>query len=418
MSWTPQHLDQLGYLSRGRSRHRPRDAAHLYDGPYPFIQTGDIKHAGLYVTTYEQTYSEVGLEQSRLWPAGTLCITIAANIADTAILGIDACFPDSVIGFIPDEKKADARFVKYLFDATIQQRVQQFTQGAAQDNLSQEKLLSIEFMVPSISEQSRIADILSAYDDLIENNRRRMALLEDAARQLYREWFVRLRFPGYEHTRITNGVPEGWEKKRFGKVLNHEIGGGWGQDEPQGTETEEGYVIRGTDIPEVEAGDFGAVGLRYHDPRRLPQRILQAGDIIFEVSGGSATQAIGRTLLITEETLRALAPRVICASFCKLFRVEDLVSPYFLLRFLRHIRESGELSVFQKQSASALQNFQYQAFLEEQEVLVPTTVLLKEFCATQASFLRQQQTLAIQSHKLRAARDLLLPRLMSGDIAA
>ena len=68
MSWTPQRLDQLGYLSRGRSRHRPRDAAHLYDGPYPFIQTGDVKHAGLYITDYQQTYSEAGLEQSRLWP--------------------------------------------------------------------------------------------------------------------------------------------------------------------------------------------------------------------------------------------------------------------------------------------------------------------------------------------------------------
>ena len=145
MSWTLQRLDQLGYLSRGRSRHRPRDAAHLYGGAYPFIQTGDVKHAGLYIKDYRQTYSEAGLQQSRLWSAGALCITIAANIADTAILGIDACFPDSVIGFIPDEKKADARFVKYLFDATIKQRVRQFTQGAAQDNLSQEKLLSIQF---------------------------------------------------------------------------------------------------------------------------------------------------------------------------------------------------------------------------------------------------------------------------------
>ena len=102
MSWTPHRLDELGYLSRGRSRHRPRDAAHLYGGPYPFIQTADVKHAGLYITDCQQSYSEAGLEQSRMWPAGTLCITIAANIADTAILGIDACFPDSVIGFIPD----------------------------------------------------------------------------------------------------------------------------------------------------------------------------------------------------------------------------------------------------------------------------------------------------------------------------
>ena len=163
MSWQSKGLDQLGTVSRGRSRHRPRDAAHLYGGPHPFVQTGDVKHAGLYVTDYTQTYSDAGLEQSKLWPAGTLCITIAANIADTAILGIDACFPDSVIGFNADPVQADARFVKYLFDATIKGRAQQFSQGATQDNLSQEKLLSLKFDVPKLDEQTRIARKPSRY---------------------------------------------------------------------------------------------------------------------------------------------------------------------------------------------------------------------------------------------------------------
>ncbi len=112
--WPLRRLDELGYVSRGRSRHRPRDAAHLYGGPYPFIQTADVKHANLYIREFTQTYSEAGLAQSKLWKAGTLCITIAANIADTAILDIDACFPDSVIGFIPDEKKADVRFINLI----------------------------------------------------------------------------------------------------------------------------------------------------------------------------------------------------------------------------------------------------------------------------------------------------------------
>ena len=156
MSWEAKGLDELGYVSRGRSRHRPRDAAHLYGGSHPFVQTGDVKHAGLYLTEYTQTYSQDGLAQSRMWPAGTLCITIAANIADTAILGFDACFPDSVIGFIPDDKKADARFIKYLFDALLQRKYKQFTQGAAQDNLSQAKLLSLKFPIPGISEQKQI----------------------------------------------------------------------------------------------------------------------------------------------------------------------------------------------------------------------------------------------------------------------
>ena len=135
-------LDSLGTVSRGRSRHRPRDAPFLYGGPYPFVQTGDVKKAGLYLREFGQTYSEAGLAQSKLWPVGTLCITIAANIADTAILDIEACFPDSVIGFVADQKKADPRFMKYLFDAVLKARFQSFTQGAAQDNLSQAKLLS------------------------------------------------------------------------------------------------------------------------------------------------------------------------------------------------------------------------------------------------------------------------------------
>ncbi|WP_288362803.1 restriction endonuclease subunit S [uncultured Spongiibacter sp.] len=232
MSWSEKSIDQLGFVSRGRSRHRPRDAAHLYGGQYPFVQTGDVKHAGLYLTDYSQTYSEEGLAQSKLWPVGTLCITIAANIADTSILAIDACFPDSVIGFIPDSEKADARFVKYLFDAVLKLRYRQFTQGAAQDNLSQAKLLALKFLVPDdVTEQIRIADFIATYDDLIENNRRRIQLLEESARLLYQEWFVHLRFPGHEQVEITDGVPEGWEKKplkqiatlNYGKALKAEV---------------------------------------------------------------------------------------------------------------------------------------------------------------------------------------------------
>src|SRR5437879_5225090 len=137
MKWRPKRLDELGHVSRGRSRHRPRDAAHLYGGLHPFVQTGDIKAAQLNLTEYSQTYSEAGLEQSKKWPAGTLCITIAANIAETAILGIEACFPDSVIGFLADEKQCDVRFIKYKLDM-VKRTFQQVSQGAAQDNLSQE----------------------------------------------------------------------------------------------------------------------------------------------------------------------------------------------------------------------------------------------------------------------------------------
>ena len=224
MSWEYKTLDQLGEVSRGRSKHRPRNDPSLFGGKYPFIQTADVKAANFYITEYDTTYNEKGLAQSRLWNPGTLCITIAANIADTGILVMDACFPDSVMGFLPYEGIADVRFVKYCFDI-LQQNCKKISQGAAQDNLSWEKLSTILFPAPPIEVQTKIADILSTYDNLIENNKKQIKLLEEAAQRLYKEWFIDLRFPGHETTPIVDGIPEGWSKEELGNIAVLRAGG-------------------------------------------------------------------------------------------------------------------------------------------------------------------------------------------------
>lgn len=210
-----KRLNELGTVDRGRSRHRPRNEPALYGGPYPFVQTGDIKASPFYITTHDQTYSELGLSQSKLWPEGTLCLTIAANIGDSAILTYPACFPDSVIGFVSNPEVSDTRFVKYLLDS-FQNHFKAISRGTTQDNLSIEKLCSVELPVPPLEIQRKIAGVLSAYDDLIENNRRRIAILENMAEEIYREWFVRMRFPGHQDAKFEKGVPVGWEVKRFG----------------------------------------------------------------------------------------------------------------------------------------------------------------------------------------------------------
>jgi type I restriction enzyme, S subunit len=189
--WKPRKLDELGFVGRGKSRHRPRNDSRLYGGPYPFVQTADIMAADPYITGYSQTYTEFGLQQSKLWPSNTLCITIAgANTAETAILKFEACFPDSVIGFIADETKSDLRFVKYSLDL-MKERFRAVTRGTTQDNLSLDKLLSFPIPTPKPAIQHRIGDILSAYDDLMENCRQQIRILERMARRVYREWFYR-----------------------------------------------------------------------------------------------------------------------------------------------------------------------------------------------------------------------------------
>src|SRR5262249_42758536 len=128
--WAWATMPQLGELNRGKSKHRPRDDPRLYGGPYPFIQTGDVARAGGRIREHTQTYSELGLAQSRLWPAGTVCITIAATIAETGILEFDSCFPDSIVGFIPQNESVEAEFVE-SFLRTIKDDIQRYAPGVA-----------------------------------------------------------------------------------------------------------------------------------------------------------------------------------------------------------------------------------------------------------------------------------------------
>lgn len=153
--WAWVYLPDLGYMSRGKSRHRPRNAPHLYGGPYPFIQTGDIARCGGRITSHQQTYSEEGLAQSRLWTVGTVCITIAANIASSAILTYPACFPDSVVGVNPDVNLCLPEYLEF-FIRTAQADLDQFAPATAQKNINVAILNDVVVPLPPFAEQQEI----------------------------------------------------------------------------------------------------------------------------------------------------------------------------------------------------------------------------------------------------------------------
>lgn len=187
--WKEFKLKDLGELQRGRSRYRPRYAFHLYGGKYPFIQTGQIREASKYIKKYDQTYSEEGLKQSKLWPKGTLCITIAANIAELGILEFDACFPDSVLGFIPNNDVADLNFIYYTL-THFQRELKHIGEGSVQDNINLGTFEDLLFPIPPLPEQRAIASILSSLDDKIDLLHRQNTTLEKMAETLFRQWFV------------------------------------------------------------------------------------------------------------------------------------------------------------------------------------------------------------------------------------
>ena len=167
--WHYIALKYLGDLGRGKSKYRPRNDPKLFvDGKYPFIQTGDVKAATNCITSFTKQYGEFGLSQSKLWPKGTLCITIAANIAETAFLGIDACFPDSIVGFTPNESIL-AEYVRYFVESQ-KIRLWAFAPATAQKNINLDTLENLIVPYCSIDEQrvviSEIESRLSVCDSI------------------------------------------------------------------------------------------------------------------------------------------------------------------------------------------------------------------------------------------------------------
>lgn len=169
--WIWASLDEIGELNRGRSKHRPRGDSRLYGGPYPFIQTGDIRRSEGTLRQHTQTYSEMGLSQSRIWPAGTLCITIAANIAETGILTYPACFPDSVVGFRQQADLINVRFVEY-FIRSKRDELERYAPATAQKNINLNLLAGLAVPLPPIDEQNEIVrqveERLAVADQLAE----------------------------------------------------------------------------------------------------------------------------------------------------------------------------------------------------------------------------------------------------------
>lgn len=153
--WKYVKLKGLGDLARGKSKHRPRNDRRLFGGPYPFIQTGEVKASGGLITSYKKTYSEFGLSQSKLWPKGTLCITIAANIAETAFLDFDACFPDSVVGFTANNSLVHPKYVKYFIELS-KEKIARFAPATAQKNINLKTLEELVIPLCSLAEQEQI----------------------------------------------------------------------------------------------------------------------------------------------------------------------------------------------------------------------------------------------------------------------
>ena len=282
----------------------------------------------------------------------------------------------------PNSELLDWNFLAYALQShDIQGRLSGMGFGATVQHIKVGDAENLLIPCPPIQVQRLIGSILSAYDDLIENNWRRMELLEESERLLYREWFVRLRFPGHEHTTIANGIPEGWEKKPLGELVEIKKGKNITKD----------TVNEGT-IPVVAGGLKPAY---FHNTSNATGPVVTAS-----ASGANA----GYVNLYLED---------IWASDCSYIEKPSCEFIYFFYLTL----DSMQKEIFGMQKGAA-QPHVYPKDLMRLQILVPSLSLLQEFESQIKTSYDLIGNLTKQNQKLREARDLLLPRLMSGEIAA
>ena len=395
-------ITDLGTVNRGKSKHRPRNDSILYGGEYPFIQTGDVKKANLHLVDYTQTYNDMGLKQSKLWKKGTLCFTIAANIADSAILGMDACFPDSIIGFLPYENVSDTTYVKYLFDE-LKLYFQQISKGTTQDNLSLDKICRVKLRVPDYDTQVKVASILSTYDTAIENNNKRIRLLEQMAENLYKEWFVRFRFPGYEDTHFIEDIPSSWSYVQLGDIASFDRGISYSSDE---INCDDGINL--INLKNIQSyGGFRRNGTKQYNGKYKETQIVTPGDLILGVTDMTQDRrTVGSVALIP----RIEGISVISADLVKVNLKVPNIFFYCMCRY-------GFYSKYFSQFANGANVLHLKPnVLVNKKLLLPTSGLIESFTEKVQPMIDIVDHLNRQNDLLTKQRDMLLPRLMSGKL--
>lgn len=167
--WDVVRLDEVATVERGKFSHRPRNDPKFYGGSIPFVQTGDVTKANGYLESHSQTLNELGLSVSRMFPAGTIILTIAANIGETAIARYDVCFPDSLVGILPNER-VDTHFLEYMLRAKKEFLDSSATQSA-QKNINLQTLKPLQLPLPKLDEQKRISKVLMSIEDKIRKEK-------------------------------------------------------------------------------------------------------------------------------------------------------------------------------------------------------------------------------------------------------
>ena len=380
----------------------------FWNGNIPWLTPKDLSgYNNRYISRGERNITKLGLQNSsaRMLPKGAVLLTSRAPIGYIAIAENDVCtnqgFKSIVLkdGYCPE-------FFYYLLKNNIDYIVGMGS-GSTFAEISGTQVKNLEFTVPPLDVQKKIAGVLGVLDDKIELNNKINNNLEQQAQALFKSWFV-------DFEPFGGKMPDDWKIGTFSELIVDAIGGDWGKDVLLNNYTEEVYCIRGADIPEVKVGNKGKMPKRYILPKNYLSKKLKSGDLVVEISGGSPTQSTGRIAAISDYLLSRYDEKIICTNFCKAIQPKANYSE-FIYYYWQYLYDKNIFFSYEN-GTTGIKNFDISGFIETEKINIPDQKVLNIFSEICKSFFKQIYTNGQENEQLSALRDTLLPKLMSGEI--
>ena len=400
MITTEYRIKDIGEVVGGGT---PRtDTPEYWNGNIPWLSPVDLSnYSNIFISKGQNNITELGLKKSsaKLLPKDTVLLSSRAPIGYLAIAENEICTNQGFKSIICDKKKVVSLFLYYYLKLNIEQ-LKSFASGATFPELSGNTLKKIKIQLPPLPTQEKIASILSAYDNLIQNYKKQIDALQTAASELYKEWFVRFRFPGYQTARFENGIPEGWKVERIGNV-GEVIGGG-----TPSTENEEYWD---GDIPWLSPVDLsdntnvyvsrGSKNITELGLKKSNAKMMPTGTVLLSSRAPVGYVALAKNPICTNQGFKS----VVCNT--------SVIQPIYLYYYFRmnknYLQSIASGATFPELSGSMMKKI---------KVLLPTEKVQQEFSKRARIFIEKAELLSEQITNLTQQRDLLLPRLMSGKL--
>ncbi len=405
-SWQTVRIGQIGRVVTGKTP--PSERPDEFGDIYPFITPSDIPYTKRHIKV-ERYLSERGMESHRrmLLPKKSVCVVcIGATVGKICMTNEPSISNQQINSIIPTKGEFDSNFVYYI-STTLKDSLVAFSGGAATPIINKSTFSSIKLLVPRFKEQQKIASILAAYDDLIETNQRRINLLEKMAEEIYREWFICLRFPGHEKIKVIKGVPNGWAFDKANEFIGIVKGKSYAGEELTEDETQMPFVnLKSFN----RGGGYRSDGLKFYSGKYRNEQLVKHKDVVMAVTDMTQDRAvIGQVARMPNFGEKGA---VISLDTVKL--VPKNIDKTFLYAYMKH---SG-FPNFIKEFANGANVLHLKPdLITKQKIIIPPKELQTRFAAIVEPLYDQSDMLNEANIALAKTRDMLLPRLISGKLS-